>query len=255
MAAPQVQGSYASRQSSGVTWTADMPAGVTSGELLVAVMGSRKTSVPSWASTPSGWTSEVQIVNANGHVEVWTREADGTEGATQVWTHNTGGGAGGAITVFRVTGFDSASPIDAFATQNNTVASTTVDFPAHTTTGADRLVFATGVQRGVSASVDSWTGSLTERWDGSDGATLYTYFGASKEQAASGSTGTYQATSTASNTSVTATFSIAPADAPPGGWSGRTAPDGLLEAHKLIGGLSAIDEDPDTGDGDWLTYG
>jgi len=199
MTAPAYQSKSTATEDYLTSFTPAVPSGTADGDLLVAVCFGT-----SYWNTPSGWTSRLSQYNGSAYLHVFTKTAGAGESAT-TFSLNTDGY--GYVVVYRITGADTSSPIDASGSATSTLAS-----PSVTTTVDDTLVlhlFASGSAYGTALVQPSGDTAL-------DLPSNY-YAGAAssyKTQASAGATGA--ATwddSSATSDQVTATLAIAPAAA------------------------------------------
>ena len=164
MTFPVVATSNSSNQAAtGTSVTVDLPASISSGDLLIMIFGCRPVTV----TTPTGWT---RIGTGSGAVdtelEIYWREADGGEGATETVTISTA--VGSAHRTYRITGAedpDTQPPEAAFSF--NDVNNNSPDPPSLTPTGGaeDFLWIATYIQRDNDSATGfptSYTGTGSE---------------------------------------------------------------------------------------------
>jgi hypothetical protein len=198
VAAPQYQSKSTTSEGYTTTFTPSVPSGTAEGDLLVAVC----FGAASW-NTPSGWTSQLSA-SSSAYISVFTKTAGASESAT---TFELSIESYGYVVVYRITGADTSSPIDASGS-----ATSSLDSPGVTTTQADTLVLH------LFASL-STSGTALVQPSGDTALDLPSnfYAGAAssyKTQASAGSTGaaTWDDSSVTSD-QVTATIAIAPAAA------------------------------------------
>ena len=144
----------------GTSWSLAYPAGITAGDLLVIHIVTSGGNVT--MSSLTGWTEvhrETTVTNPRGGVLI--KVADGTESGSLSFT--TTSTTGNAI-MFRYTGVDTTTPLDAAKTSvANTATVTDIVLPSITTVTADTmLIYADGANSGSTRS-SSVTG--TERVD------------------------------------------------------------------------------------------
>jgi hypothetical protein len=132
------------------------------------------------------------------------------------------------------------------AADNGDVTSLTINAPSVTTLGADRLIL-----RLICVNNNSTQSFATATSVGSISTTntIRQVAVGSQTQAVAGATGTETISSATGNQRTAATLAIAPAAS---GWSGRTAPNGIVLIKGLTGALADIDDDPDSPDSNWL---
>lgn len=110
MVAPVIEGSAATPETAaGSTHDANIPSGVTSGELLAYFYSS--TSVDRHLLTPVGWDGEFHGDGYFLRTGVVFKQADGTETGTETFSYNSGTSAAGGVMV-RISGFDTADPFN-----------------------------------------------------------------------------------------------------------------------------------------------
>jgi MSHA biogenesis protein MshQ len=122
--------------------TINVPAGTTTGDVMVAAISVRPSTVSILA--PAGWTSLIRTNQGAGNSnaqEIFYRAASGTEPASYEWNFVVAitGAAGGIVTY---TGTDLNSPFDAFA-GNTTPNGTSHQANSITTTVANTMVIST----------------------------------------------------------------------------------------------------------------
>lgn len=116
------------------------PAGVASGDLMIAVVGQRGTGYPVVNSAPAGWTLVLNRDDGGtSGVSIYRKLATASEPASYAWGLRNNDRAAGAIVAFR--GVDTTTPVEASGTQAN-AASTSYTAPSITTTTADTLLLA-----------------------------------------------------------------------------------------------------------------
>ncbi len=110
MAFPQVQTTNTASNANTTSHTVNLPTGITSGDLLIAVGSIDAVETTTW---PAGWDPLVDEVNGGTVMtcDVFYRDADGTEGSTITVT--TGTSEHSNWEVWRIDGHDSASPPEA----------------------------------------------------------------------------------------------------------------------------------------------
>ena len=142
MAAPVVQAAQATAANATVgsnTLTANYPASVAAGDLLILNVASWTNVTP---STPSGWTLITTTSHTFHRTAVYWREAPATPG-TSVGVPYTAGGANPIIAqVTRITGHKPGAPIDAFGSNNGNAMP--CNAPSLTPTGTERRSFIAG---------------------------------------------------------------------------------------------------------------
>lgn len=199
------------------SYTADIPASVVTGDLMVANIITRSSSTIS--AVPTNW---VGIPTNNGlqgnSMTQWVyakvADASDTAGSTYVWT---GTSAQTSVITSRITGADTTASAALHASIGVAEASgsTTRNFSAVTTTVADTLILNMICVATSGQTYATWSVG-TERWDASTGSATQTRSmgGASGPVAAIGSTGTFTVVS-GSNATLNHTVAIAPPAAAP----------------------------------------
>lgn len=106
MTVPVVESTATSADTSATTsHTVTMPAGVTSGDLLICIF-KPASGTGTWSVSMTGWTLLASLEDGfNGASYAFYREADGTEGASETVT--TGNSVKSAHITYRVSGWDS----------------------------------------------------------------------------------------------------------------------------------------------------
>lgn len=255
------QGTRAVVNPAGTTINVDYPTTVNADDLLVLHIVTNGGAVS--ATPPTGWTEvyrETTLSNPKGGL--YYRVADGTEtGSVAVTTSSTISNA----VIFRYTGVDPTTPLDATSTNVvNSTAGTTTVLPAITTVTADTMLIYVNGLNSSTTTVSSATG--TERVDhgflgGGKGGGYY-----DEAVAATGSTGTRTIDLSASRANWGAMIALRPAsstnvhtedittfeNASDGNWAPTVAGSGTTEittAHKHDGLYGAHADVPaDTGD-------
>lgn len=159
--------------SSGANFTLASPAGTTTGDVLIAVIGERRgTDLVTAIGDGSGhaftklhYTSGASSVSS---VAIWYRVVGASDGTT--WTVTNTANSEGALMAYR--GVDNVTPIDASGTDNSGTSATTATFNAVTTVTNNAWYIACGALN--LATDNNWaiaTGSptLTERADKGNG--------------------------------------------------------------------------------------
>lgn len=167
------------------TPTLNLPTGVASGDLLIAVLSLNANRT---ITAPAGWTVESEDVDPvfSGRKGVYSRVADGSEGSSAVWTLSVG--ATTAALMLRITGADTSDPVTAITTEPANSATS----PSVTTTAADSLVLrligqsrdrtytapsghTTAIQQGGNPSVGAC--SIAQATAGASGTAVWTIGG------------------------------------------------------------------------------
>lgn len=149
---------------SGTSLTANKPALIADGDLLVAIPWTHK-SATTWSVVPSGWASLGPVQSAVGTVGAWSKpipSAAAESASNYTWTWSSGSDRG-AIVIFRVTGARLGQPEDAAGTYVTTGSSSIVA-PAMTAVDAAALliaIFMTNTGTATPAAITA-PGSMTE---------------------------------------------------------------------------------------------
>jgi hypothetical protein len=212
MAAPV----YASSAASGVgttvaNVTVTKPTGVSAGDLLVALTYAN-TAAALWAG-PAGW-SKIAENTTQCSTAVFTRVADGSEGANFTFTRSgTSLNTAGAVVV-RITGASGVTPAAGIGFDTDT----TLDLPSITPTVADTLLLQLV---GRVSGGSSWTppGTATERFDIDSSGTALDVAGGD-EVVGAGATGTRTWTMAASANSRGAIIAVNPVATASGTFTG-----------------------------------
>ena len=216
----------ASSGSAVATLAVTMPSGITTGELLVVEISVSVAATISMADA-GYWTQQAQDLDGFGQAQlaIFTRVADGTEGATR--SFNFAAGSNVAALAYRITGQDTVSPINVVsATGTATSGSTTaVTCPSVTTSvdGCLILRFGQVVQATALADPAGHTaiGSATNGGGGSTDPWVQSCY---QTQSTAGATGTAAFVETGGDRPWLAfTIAVAPAAV-----SGITIPAGSL---------------------------
>lgn len=195
------------------SYTGDKPISTAAGDLLIAHVYIRFSGPTTFTTIPTGWSLvDVEVNTTNQSQTIWKKQADGTEGSTFVW--GSANSVISSVTIGRVTGFDTATPINAssgFADTTNSVART---FNTVTTTVADTLLLYIAGNLSTTAFF-SWSGGITQRWSATTGTgpSARAVGGASEAVAAVGTT-TARGVGSGSSATCLHTIAIAPAATP-----------------------------------------
>jgi hypothetical protein len=141
--APEPLAIFASTSSR--TSTVTLPAGLTTGMVLIALVGSGENSTTGALTVPAGWTARTAAINfARSKGRLFTRTVDETEGATVTFPASTANGTGVALVA--MVGADTADPLRSVATTGRSSNGTTYPLANVTFTVADsvRLAFVVG---------------------------------------------------------------------------------------------------------------
>jgi hypothetical protein len=250
VAFPQVQGSPQDTFNTGqaLSQPISLPSGITSGELLVVVLGTRNQSATSNLSW-SGITLNLGGANTDPALGagIWCywRVCDGSEPSSANITAPTQT-IRATARAYRISGAQSleASAVAPGSTLTPDPPSLTPSWgSADTLWGAFCYNF-NGTLNTTGSPANYTAGSVFPNVAGA--STLG--YGLRELAASSEDPGSFTF-ATASN-SAALTMAVRPQAV---GWSGRTAPDAIVEIHALSGTLSDIDDDPDSADANWLS--
>jgi MSHA biogenesis protein MshQ len=131
------------------------PAGVASGDVMLAVVAQRGGQIPMVQAAPTGWTLVQAADQSSLGVAIYNKVATGSEPASYTWTFGANGRSAGTIVAWR--GVDTTEPISASAIQVN-AASTTYSAPSITTTTAGSLLVAVYAAPHGSGSISAVNG-------------------------------------------------------------------------------------------------
>ncbi len=188
------------------TITITKPAGVASGDVLIAGL-SFETGSSDTITVPSGWTLVRRVNNTTSEgLAVYRKVAGGAEGASYAWTFSSSRSVSGGILAF--TGVDNTTPIDVENGQT-TASSTTHATPTITTTQAnDMLVAFFAIPQAA-----TWTPptGMTEQFDVPENSRGNSLEGDTVSQAGAGATGTKTATASTNDIGVTELLALRPA--------------------------------------------
>lgn len=145
-----INGTSVSTTATGVTSIAvTMPAGIVVGELIWVVIGIALAATATDATGGGYWTQQAQGLDAFGgsDLAIFTRIADGTEGATR--TFNLASSQQPGAIAFRTGGQDPIAPINVVSTQGTGTSGSNVAMtcPSVTTTVAGAMILRFGVTR------------------------------------------------------------------------------------------------------------
>ncbi|MFN8037136.1 MAG: PA14 domain-containing protein [Acidimicrobiia bacterium] len=229
---------------SGTTFTLNLPAGIVTGDLLLASV----TTSTSTVTTPTGWTL---VTSTSGTTKqyVFSKKATGTEG-TSIPITISSSGEQTIGTAIRVQGADPTAPVDASNTATGT--STTPATSLTTTTANELLVGFEGAALPTAAALSATPPSgFTETLDGQTSGQLRQASVATAPQATAGPTGTETFTLSASKPWSAILVAIKPAPAAgsyPTTIAETLAPSGRVLERKVTNTTtSTIVEDTDYG--------
>jgi type II secretory pathway pseudopilin PulG len=189
------------------------PAGISSGDLLIAAVSTDGSTSGSLAS-PAGWTLLDRGTDSAAQVTlgVWYKIAGASEPANYTFTWTGSEQAYGWV--MRFTGHNSSAPINASAFQSGSSTSSTPPCPSVTTTVANTMIVRIGAfdRAFITVNNPGLTGNTSITMDRSNTGTNACSGGAGyKQQAAIGASGTVNFTLTGAEQYRTATIAIAPA--------------------------------------------
>lgn len=199
--------SHATASSTTGTLTCNKPAGVVSGDVLVAIIGYWNSAAP--ITPPSGWTLGDSGANGGNAGAWYWKVAGGSEPSTYGWTF--GGSVDESHVVLAAyTGVDNTTPVDVSSKKTDSTGDGGLVATGVTMTGAGTLLFLAGSNAGyvISAPMAPPSG-MTERAQvfGVEYGAAYL---ADQEVAAAGATGNKTATAeSGTNTGPYTTFLVA----------------------------------------------
>lgn len=182
---------------------ANKPSGVVEGDLMVAWVCPYQSN--SISSAPSGWNAIHSGDSGNRELFAYWKEAGGSEPSTYTWSF-TGTSGGTSILIVRVSGHDSASPINQQARTIYSSGTGPMVSPSVTTDVDDCLVLIADCSF-PSPSTPTGTTII----DNQRNQAIFYLAGAYFTQASAGATGTKQWSSGANQFGVTSTIAITPA--------------------------------------------
>jgi uncharacterized protein YbdZ (MbtH family) len=190
--------------SGGATLTIGLPAGTTSGDVMVAHVIVRTAG--NAITPPAGWSLVLrQDTQSAIATATYVKVAGSSEPATYTWSFGTAGEASGGIASY--IGVDTTTPVDASHAQYNSSTSNVDNSGVTTTAANDMLVYAVGII--VVTTVNVPTG-FTEEWRTSSKTSTTSEM--SQELFASvGATGIIHGTLTSANSNITMLIALKPA--------------------------------------------
>ena len=207
-----IEGSVDSGPVGNVTdFVMDVPTGVADNEYLVAMFGKHDDDEP---TAPSGWT-KIAFIGTEDSTDFalgayYKKVTDAaSEPSTYTWVNPTGQTFYG--TMFRISGVDQSTPLDATPVTSTEGNTSTPDSPSLTTTINNSLVFFLTGNNARIVDITSAPSGTTEQSDahGADsGAGRSSCASATLVQATAGATGAKQWTLNASYFSVGMTFAL-----------------------------------------------
>ncbi len=239
--------SYGSNNAVVTSIVATRPAGVVAGDVLLASIDTRGSSV---VTAPAGWTLVRMDLNASSlRKSTYVRVATGSEPATYTWTFS--GSRLAAAVIHAYSGVDTTTPVDVVGGQVN-ASGTAVTAPSITTTVANTMLVGFFAKQ----SSGTWTppAGMTERGEinGTGGTQTTSATGVDALQAAIGPTGTRVATASSAALNIGHLVALRPAAGGPPpvnqeptfdqNLGNRTDPEGTL--INLDAGATDLDGDP-----------
>ncbi len=142
----------------GSTLTINVPAGTTSGDVMVAHVIVRTAG--NAITRPAGW-NQVQRLDSSSSIATATyvKVAGTSEPTSYTWSFGTAGQASGGIASY--IGVNTTTPVDASHPQYNSSTSNVDNSGVTTTTANDMLVYAVGITLATTVNVPS---GFTEQW-------------------------------------------------------------------------------------------
>lgn len=208
------------------SYACNKPTGAAVGDVLIAFyLGTSTSSPTALGASQAGFTKILSRIDTNGlgdyfQAAAYYRVVDGTEGSTFTFTQTATGPTGGSLSVIRLIGVNTNSPIDTSASAFDVTANTAPTAPSVSPAGvADMLMiwacsYSAGSETTGWANVASSGFSLIANTTLNDTSNLI-YLGAQqKTLSASGATGTttisFPGTSQYSFQAITLAISPAP---------------------------------------------
>lgn len=218
------RGASAAGNTTGTTLVIPAPAGVASGDVLLAAVGVRGSP---GITPPSGWTlARSDQVGFTVKQSVYWKVAGSAEPASYTFTFGSSQGASGTIVAY--TGVDTSAPVDVAGGQTGDGTAPPTAPSVTTTTANDRLVafFGLAAATGIGAPA-----GMTERAEASTTAGTYRTTTEAADQAlgAAGATGSRVASTSSTASSIGQVVALRPAEGappppPPPPPPGNTAP-------------------------------
>ncbi len=198
--------SYGSNNAVVTSIVATRPAGVVAGDVLLASIDTRGSSV---VTAPAGWTLVRMDLNASSlRKSTYVRVATGSEPATYTWTFS--GSRLAAAVIHAYSGVDTTTPVDVVGGQVN-ASGTAVTAPSITTTVPNTMLVGFFAKQ----SSGTWTppAGMTERGEinGTGGTQTTSATGVDALQAAIGPTGTRVATASSAALNIGHLVALRPA--------------------------------------------
>lgn len=182
MAVPVVAAVGAQANGTTTTATLNEPAGVSAGNLLIAVLGS-DTSTNTFAQPEGGgWTLRERSTSGADCLEVWWKIATGSDS----YAFKQSGANPWIGTAFRLTGHDPTTPISTSGKSNSASAVTTLKTAVITTTRAESLVLSIFGEDGDATGIGFSSAGATEFFDVQEASSFCEIAGYSEEKATPG---------------------------------------------------------------------
>lgn len=136
--------SSATATSTTATLTCSKPAGVVSGDVLIAIIGYYNPTAP--ITPPSGWTLGDSGSNGNNAGAWYRKAAGGSEPSTYSWTFT--GSDESEVVILAYSGIDTTTPVGAYSKNTATGGDGGVVATGVTATNAGSLLFLAGTNAG-----------------------------------------------------------------------------------------------------------
>ena len=191
--------------SGGSTLTLSAPAGIQSGDVLVAHVVVR--SAGNVITPPAGW-GLVLRQNSTGSIATaaYVKVAGASEPASYTWSFGTAGQASGGIAAY--TGVNTTTPVDASHAQYNDSSSNVNNTGVTTTVANDMLVYAVGITTATTVNVPA---GFTQQWSTTSSSTTTSQM-SQEVFPAVGATGTIHGTHNGgANSNITLLIALKPA--------------------------------------------
>ena len=253
MTQPVLRAVGAGNAYSGTNGTLAKPAGVVSGDLMLAFLeADGNIGVADWSTLiPAGWTILYQELTG-GTFTWWPmvayKVAGGSEPASYAFSFNAQSGRG---VIAAWSGVSAATPINVSAAQNNTASAVTTACPSVTTTSGDCMLVSAYFRRSALGYSFTAPSGMTALFNPPAGGSNSSFGVAALGLASTaGATGTKTATSPTADTSYGVSIALTPAVAPvaPSDLSGNVTLDDAVAAgafssiaSSLSGGVTLDD--------------
>ena len=182
--------------SSGTTAVVTKPAGVVSGDVLVAFATEDSSGPAVDITAPAGWTATGTNDGLGIPTKIFWRVAGGSEGASYTFGTTNSAAADGIVRIVAFTGVDNTTPIQVAASYitstNNGGNSVTLVAPSVTATGAGALVCYFASQNGGTLTTPTSPVGIAEIFNSTPGG--YVINAADWVAVAAGATGTVTST-------------------------------------------------------------